>query len=534
MIKYEFDEDKKERLLKFWSVETIEQYEKKILDWKFILKGYFQLSKKCRESLAQLIFFSLSKKIITQDNLQIDFPKKKTSVFSNDLEIESSTVDLLDDYNFISQTRNRSNLNKRKDEYIITAQTQKLFKKVVFFSNQLENPFNLDKLLPWKDISTKDEHEIFSNYFFAVNSFETWKKANATTAQLPHCLGVDIEGQLSFYLANTDYQPELLEELDKYGYIEKPALLIYKLSQLLYFQLTKKKKMDETIEPRIANFFLPVFKKWNREKKIAFLRKNLKQKIKFLILNTLPILTKIIPILQHILPDDAIYPLSLVKRNLNEWLWKKKSKNIAPEKINLILQWLMNLEILQKISDKEKKGDWVIFSREIYQYFKRYSETKLSSPVMIDSDMQVTIYRNQLNINLYYTLLFISKIEPSQYMLVAQLDPEKSYFADVNGIHKERIIKTLKKHAGEYFNSEVEEYIIGMYQKSKVFKLDRPYMIYSSSLFHHNQAKNILVKNSISFDEFQSESEGLIILIHYKKHYNKVVLLLEEKKYMLI
>ena len=532
MLKYEFDEDKKERLLKFWSVRTVEQYKKKILNWEFILKGYSQLPKECQKALAQLIFFALSSKIITQNNLQINFPKKKIFIFSNDVEIESAIADSLDDYNFISRIRNRSKLNKRKDEYIITDQTQKLFKKLVFFSNKLEKPFDLDELLIWDDISTKDEQKIFSNYFLAIDNFETWKKTNSTVAQLPHRLGIDINGQLNFYLANADYQPDLLEELDKYDYMEKPALLIYKLSQLIYFQLKKKRKIDETLDLHIAKFFLPVLKGWSKEKKIAFLKKNLKQKIKFLILNTLPILTKIIPILQHILPDDAIYPLSLVKRNLNEWLWKKKSKNLSSEKIDYILQWLINLEILQKYNNK--KGDWVVFSREIYQYFKKYSETNLSNPVMIDSDMQVTIYRNQLDINLYYTLLFISKIEPSQYVLVAQLDSDKSHFADVNGIYKEKVIDILKKHAGEYFNFEVEEYIIGMYQKSKVFKANKPYMISSSSLFYHNQFKSILLKNSIPFDEFQSKSKGLIILIYYKKHYDETVSLLEEKKYMLI
>lgn len=545
-LKYEYDEPKKKQFLSFWQINNLKGYAKKANDFFTFFTFFTKLSLSNQKALLEILFYEKA-----QGNLQI----KNGYLLKNNLKSDSKPMGMpvrnfsiplkeicfLDDVHFISIIKNRSMLNESQDIAFLTEEVLKFFEQIFFLENQRDL-----SILDMKSLALSDLDETFS---LIAGEFLSYRKfSDKQVKKMLNHAGVKLcmspKHFISFYVNPKEEEGILSKEgMEMEVLQEKLAYLIHCVDVFLYDKRRKRKSAFQQIinekhlsidEGMIAEI---VGKLSSLKAHRFFHRLSFWRKVNVLFRIMVPKLEVIEEF--FFLEEDKIYHPIIFCRLINK---HRLQNGKTPFSMDVFKNLIKQLDCLGLINGNEKGYTlqrrslvklWEVMPIKILDRFKSPAnqiQESFEDKMFIDSDMQLTIYRQQSVPEIFYLILNIGQLSINEYVITASWDTNRSTFCESVGMGYERLARWFELSFPSVLNENTLDYLQGYFFSSKAVEEKMSPTLRTFSNNAQEKISNSLKEINVSFINLGKVHGKYTVLFEKKKDYLMAKKFLKSKK----
>lgn len=531
MLKFKYDETKKGKFLKFWELKKLEEFPKKSLNTNYFLYNYLKLTEDDYLVIDDIIKYNLENKNIVNGNGKYDFKSKDITIETKKLSCKSTLLENLDNCHFVNYHKNRSNLGSTGDNVTLTEEFIHFLGKVSILIDSNVTTTKQKKDLVSKKEERDDVEKIYSSFYFSKQiPFVSYKSLLSKKAI---CAGIT-SFQKPVLFTELTYAKELSEEPQEKVLLnlEKPALHLFFLDQKLYEYHTggktlyDKKHLEKNISD--TSVLIDIAKKIFAEGMLKrYIQKNIYKKFSFILKTFHPETFTFLEDLAKVNVEQDFFNLVDVVRELNRAEFLKGNRVIKYAK-NTVSEHMLILRELGVV--QYKKSYFIDFKmvRRICGKVKINREMPAVDNFIIDSDMNLTLYRDKLTPYAYQILLATGEITSSEYVSTFKFNVSRVNFASFIGLGPKKYCMFLKYNSPNYYTDAIKSHISLYFSNSLVFHASTVLLIRSTSNENFFKAKFLLEKASLKFEV--SETQKNTFFVYAKDEFVKISEFLHQNK----
>jgi hypothetical protein len=537
LIKYQFNKEKEKIFLTFWNASTLKDFEKKKKDQLFLFSRLLTLDENSRTTISEILCAMKEKKLLTVSE------KKSLSFADSDTPLPVSELDniaklpYLDDINILTVQKDRSNLSNGYD-FINLSEMFKTFLSSITLFGKAETeavithiPEDTDKTYGKTIVS------IFTDYYTLPDVSLT----DIKNLIKKYKISWGLDESFGFYLHLTDSNAlkistkEITPDETAYRDAEDCAAhALYTFEQYLFSTITahKKKKGKNGVVhiPEIYHewrelFLKPSFKRYYTNHGFYSRWRALLKQQHPGIWKTISLISKArhsTEVLQGCTQQGLIRKINAIQHS---------SRNITlyTDELSRYITLLISAGLIL-----EKNAVLYIpynfFSTLVGKETLKKVSKKSSNVYIIDSDANITMYREHISLPALYYLMLCCSFEKHDYMYQFKLSEEKPDFAYFMGLTPSRVYTLIRRFSSGDQVTNIKEYIRHFFNNSVFWKESVKYVISTSSNMEFNRIIHILTSQedmTFSAEPLRSRNE---ILFPDKTSYKKAVDFLKNRK----
>ena len=526
MIKYHYDDEKKQRFLSFWGLKDINEWDAVSKKPIGIFLKIINLRSDLKKSISLLLEQDILERKAKTVKGKIAFTEgisKTRSDFMNK-KVDSKLMEELDALNFITYSKNNPLNRNDSNKWHWNEWMASFWKGLdVFFDLSAALEHYLDTH-PASGFSIKsNEQKNLANIFeaFVFNEFP-FKPTEKDLASLKALYAKKI---IFFFICHKD--------AINASVIVNPHFLTFKESRFLVNDLVKESSLAFTPLGKLVLYLDKMLFEKKTKGKLSPLEIKLKEEQS----EFLDRLAKVILSgegMQKYLASDfeqKIDFITNIANEDNEFLLREMllfenqfplNKGNFVFLLKRIFYENANVKItLEKIESLIKELNFlgIIYQKGVFFHLNEaYCELKkrknLRRPkVMIDIDMSITIFKKELNEELNYYLSTFTKRNTHTYSVHFELDVRLSRFAWFLNFNHQKIVHLLKKHGAESLSREFEEYLKLFFENCDFHKEKKLHSLLIPSTIEYNKLKFYLMNEKLSYETIFNDQKKIVVFL---------------------
>ena len=510
MLKYEYNQAKKNIFLSFWQIDNISDYSSKTKHHSIYFTYFTKLSHIQQQALLNILFYAEQKKNLQIKNGTLKLIEKNQviGIPLSEWSAEPGDVTYLDDVNFISVAKDRSFLNEKRDVAYLVKETLAFFEKTHFLESSCNklSIFSKNSSLftlsePLNELAKKYLIHLAADLIGDDLSEEKIGELLKMEEVIP-CISPQKIASLYLPLNEEEGIKEFDDILENQGN-ERLAYLVHCIDVYLSNQKKFKQTFNEKHLQIEEKKLKPIIEKMRLlgvdrhfHKRLFWQKANILLKIIF---------AKHLKSLKGLLSqfdENKIYHPIFFFRLLNKFLFEDKHSICRQALSTTSLKKLTSRLIFTGLIEIKKGRGYKINHRSLLKIHtqssskKHYEEKNLEDNMFIDTDLGITVYRMNIVPEIFYFLLNIGQLSMDKDIITASWDHNRSTFCETMGMGINRIEKLLDSTTPSNLNETISNYLKSYFYSSDGVEISRGYVLKVSS-------KTKLVKIAFSLQEAQ-------------------------------
>lgn len=505
-LKYDFNEEKKSKLLKFWGQKSLDAFQSNLNKPQKLFTSYFQLSASERSLLGK----------ITLSYIEKDEEKSRYQTLHLS-EDDISVLKHMDDLFLVQLQKDRSNLSSGYDTAAPSPVTEAFFRSLQSIEKVESNAVDVEKI-------TEKDASLFSDFvtldvFDTKNSQSLLKNSAIHTCLLP-------SGAYGLYLANRlTHKSDALSESNQYSKARiLLALSLHLLDGKIFTDASQKKKRFPFVVPTVLEAKeIPdsYFKLFKRKKISPF---SINKKV-YYILRQLQLINFLSYLQDCVYPNQGLLPEEIL-RLINRGLLLESKDTMDTEPFLKTLDQLLELQIIHK------ENNYIYFPWDVLMALPPKKENIFDlqeGRALMDSDMGITAYHQYLSTKDAYLLLTLGELQWSEHITTVKTGHHYGNFWHFLQIAPGKLTQQIKRLCANTWKVSFSDHLKQNYRESQS-AYGRPiYSIQSWSPDFYHKSKLVLNEYKIPC-QYPEGKKPYQIYFSDKKHYLRAIECLRQKK----
>ncbi len=546
MLKYQYNEAKKKEFLSFWGMGSIKGWETLQKNFSLIFLKITTLDLAIKNLLSHLIQQNFLEEGITIKEQLLSFKEKTYKINTTLLEGNSLLFEKLDTYNIITFTKSNplkkdSSSEWQWEKWFATFLTNfpffKTSQEVFSFLSEQKTLAKVTNLtieeknilaVIFDDVFLENNHFLESKIKVALNSLYEKKIIAYLFLQTKESFTCKITiNPLFLKSSQANFLFKGISLQNKTSVISLPQALIY-LDQSLFEAETKAKLnlLDNSLKENQINFLdnALLHLKKNQQDKKKYLQFSYQEKVLFLIKLTLHdyfFLLEILINLENPTFTNEKEFLFFIKKTL----YVNSSQKNYPKDFS----WLAGFFYLGIVN---KKNNTIVINKNFKKLFQQKDKEIFPAKpaLIIDIDMSITVFKEDLNEELDYYLNIFCQRKSHTYSISFEIDQKFSAFAWFLNFDYQKMIKLFEKHQKEELAKEFREYLKLFFEGCDYYREEKYHAFKIASTFHYNQFKFYLTKKKLDSKVIFDDKKKIVIFFSSQDYENLLIENQKEKK----
>ena len=533
MFKYQFDPSKKKQFLDYWGLKEVKTFSKKASDSAYFFYHYARLDSACQRAMGDLVSHAMQKGQAEIKKGRLRTSRSGLEIHLKKWNVPSKVMEQLETLNFVSLIRDRSDPNmSKKDTAVTTPAATAFLKNILYLDDAIKGDLLEKGLIPKKELKGVLA-TIYTDFFSPVRlDFKSFKQF----LKNKHIVfGLDRRGEARLF---TEVRNRRFRQRISTKHIEikeRLARYIHALDGHFFWRFshsssqTKIKADHLRVDPEIS-------KRWAEKLAAASIET---------VFFRLPFYNKIYHLLKVIYPDvfpmlpELILGISEGKgvsflegyRLWNRYRNKRGRPSLDQRVMRRQLEQLEELNLVH-ISQGQLffyppvlAQVWAVYCREENlpeeEKIKDMRREDEEEKVTIDSDRQMTAYRDQASTEMFYFCLTLGKTTLSEHLYTVRLEEERSTFASFCGINYEYTLRFLRPRLHEASKVDLAAMTRDLFQSSRCFQSRRVFYLEIYSRLLLEKAAHLLTAEEIPFLKIPRNPEASALVFLCREDYQR-------------
>ena len=511
MFKYEYDEEKKKKFFDFWKIKSFKEFNRILSNPKRVFFRFSQLDKEIQRCVNAFFSVAIEEKQLEIKNTSYLSVSEKITIPRNKWNTSEEQASLLEDLHFFNFLQDRAFLNDGQDMVVATEVIDALIKEMSVLSSILH--FHPQPNSFEKDFSSwnKSLRSIYTSYFSPVRIEEADFLKLVAKKSLK--FGLDEKGEAKLFLGEKRQQEVSKEKLSLL--YEHTGLFLHQLDRKL-FQIEARNHPPplsanpDALSSEVLSHITSHFKE--KGTLALYRKKGFRQKYQYLIRTffqkEMKLLTRLASMALTAGDHDR---LDLIRQINREKAMQGKSRS----KGGKFKKFFTKAHAYGLLLEKEEK---ITLDISLLRFLMGMdAKQEVQKTVLMDSDMQLTFYKQTMSAAFYYFILSLCELNYGEYMHTATFSRSKRLFALYFGWNISRTIKHLKENLNDSCHPLALQYIKNYFQTVEGIEGKKTYLLSAPSVLMLEKAVHLLKAEALTYRRLEPPQSNLKGLLFTRK-----------------